>query len=153
MDNIQSSPLAKLRILVVEDIDTTRFTIVAMLKQIGFKYVTDVADGREALEAMDAAPTPFDVIISDWNMPHVDGAELIRDIRTVYPKIPFIMVTGRRDAGSVQDAQRLGVNAYLGKPFTVEDLRHKIETVYNDIHSKASRAHLETNSGLHKSDK
>lgn len=140
----------KLRILVVEDMETTRFTIVTMLQQLGYKHVTDVEDGKKALEIMDEASLPFDLIISDWNMPHVSGSQLIRDIRTVYPKVPFLMITGRRDEESVQDAHKLGVNAYLGKPFTIEDLQNKITLLYKEISQKASNAHIETNRVLQK---
>lgn len=150
MSNKISPAMSKLHILVAEDIDETRLTIVAMLKQLGYKNITDVEDGRKALEVFDKAHQPFDIIISDWNMPQVDGAQLIRDIRTAYPKIPFLMVTGFRDENSVQDALKCGVTGYLVKPFNLEDLQKKLEHIVEEISSKASNAHIETNRILQK---
>ena len=78
---------------------------------------------------------PYQLVISDYNMPKLDGLGLLRAVRSHPPisKTAFIMLTGRADKDLVQRAVQFGVNNYLVKPFTVATLREKIEAVFGAL--------------------
>jgi CheY-like chemotaxis protein len=68
-------------------------------------------------------------VLADWNMPVMDGNELLRQIRSADPDIPFIMITGRADRNSILEAKNSGVSSYIAKPFSVEHLEKKLVAV------------------------
>ena len=78
---------------------------------------------------------PAHLIISDYNMPNLDGLGLLRAVRAHPPisKTAFIMLTGRADRELVQRAVQFGVNNYLVKPFTTQTLKEKIEAVFGPL--------------------
>lgn len=121
---------AQIRTLVVDDQLTMRSLVRNGLTQLGFTQVDEAADGQDALRMLLARPA--NLIISDFNMPNVDGLTLLRAVRSHPPirNTGFIMLTGRADRELVQRAQQAGVNNYLVKPFTVAELRAKIEAVF-----------------------
>jgi two-component system chemotaxis response regulator CheY len=82
-----------------------------------------------------ASLQPLDLIISDYNMPEMDGLGLLRAVRghPVVRKVPFILLTGRGDKELVVKAAQAGVNNYLIKPFTASTLREKIEQVMGKL--------------------
>jgi len=120
-------------VLVVDDQLTIRSLVRTGLQQLGFKDIREAADGEAALRALLA--NPAHLIISDYNMPKLDGLGLLRAVRAHPPfqKTAFIMLTGRADAELVQRAVQFGVNNYLVKPFTVQILKEKIEGVFGPI--------------------
>jgi two-component system chemotaxis response regulator CheY len=120
---------SSLKILIVDDQQSMRLLIRGGLQQIGFKTFEDAADGEAALKTL--ANYPANLIISDFNMPKLDGLGLLRAVRLYPPtiKTAFIMLTGRGDKELVQRAVQFGVNNFLVKPFTVATLREKIEAV------------------------
>ena len=120
---------ASLRVLIVDDQQTMRSLIRTGLQQLGFKDFVEAADGEDGLRSVLARPPQL--IISDFNMPKLDGLGLLRAIRSHPPvsKLAFIMLTGRADRELVQRAVQYGVNNYLVKPFTVATLKEKIEAV------------------------
>ena len=125
-------PVARtLTTLVVDDQLTIRALVRNGLEQLGFAEIIDAEDGEQALRTMlTRAPVPK-LIISDYNMPKLDGMSLLRAIR-LHPATkatPFIMLTGRADKELVLTAVQHGVNNYLVKPFTVPTLKDKIEAV------------------------
>lgn len=122
-----------IKALVVDDQMTMRSLVRAGLSQLGISNIREAGDGEDALRAMIASPA--NLVISDFNMPKVDGLELLRAIRAHPPiaKTAFIMLTGRADRELVQRASQYGVNNYLSKPFTVELLRQKLEEVFGAI--------------------
>lgn len=122
-----------IRALVVDDQQTIRSLVRAGLKDIGIHNIEDAVDGEDALRLLLSAR--FNLIISDFNMPKLDGLGLLRAVRMTpqLKSIGFIMLTGRADTDLVQRAQQFGVNNYLVKPFTVATLRDKIEQVYGAI--------------------
>lgn len=117
-------------VLVVDDQLTIRALVRSGLQQLGFKDIREAADGEAALRALLAQPAHL--VISDYNMPKLDGLGLLRAVRAHPPfrTTAFIMLTGRADNDLVQRAVQFGVNNYLVKPFTVQILKEKIEAVF-----------------------
>ena len=121
---------SQIRVMVVDDQMTMRSLVRTGLQQLGFVDITEAPDGEEALRQILARPVHL--VISDFNMPKLDGMGLLRALRSHGPtaKTAFIMLTGRADKELVQKAVQLGVNNYLVKPFTVATLKEKIEAVF-----------------------
>lgn len=115
-----------LRILVVDDEREARSMTRNMLAEMGITQIFESPDGKQGLDFMDAAADMVDLVICDWNMPHVSGVELLRQLRSVYADLPFLMVTGRSDVDSVIEAKTSGVNGYIAKPFSRNELEDKI---------------------------
>ena len=116
-----------------DDQQTMRSLIRTGLNQIGIVNTSEVADGEAALRAMVAKPPHL--IISDYNMPKLDGLGLLRAVRAHGPTkgSAFIMLTGRADPDLVRSAVQHGVNNYLVKPFTIGQLKSKIESVFGPL--------------------
>ena len=120
----------KLRILVVDDSRAiTVFVSDTLTANLESVEVIAVSDGLEALKI--ALSRPLDLIISDWNMPQINGRILLERVRADERNkdVPFIMLTGKSDQESVVSAISLGVSAYLIKPFTPESLLKHINTL------------------------
>lgn len=124
---------ASLKFLVVDDQLTIRALVRSGLQQIGITQVDEAPDGEEALQALIARPVHM--VITDYNLPKLDGLGLLRAIRAHPPiaKTGVIMLTGRADADLVKRAVQFGVNNYLVKPFTVATLKQKIEAVVGTL--------------------
>lgn len=123
------SELEELRVLIVEDQSDARSLMRGMLGEMGVTQVFESSDGREALKFLDAAFDFIDLIICDWNMPSMSGLELLRQLRTVDPNLPFLMVTSRADIDSVMAAKSANVTAFIRKPFSPVQLEAKIRIV------------------------
>jgi two-component system chemotaxis response regulator CheY len=119
-----------MKILVVDDSSTMRRIIVNTLARLGYKDVVQGADGQEAWEALQANPD-IGVVITDWNMPNMNGLELVKKIRAQdkYKAMPIIMVTTEGGKKEVIIALKAGVNNYIVKPFTPQVLKEKLEGV------------------------
>ncbi len=124
---------SSLKVLVVDDQLTIRALVRSGLQQIGLTDVQEASDGEAGLRSV--VDTPPHLIISDYNMPKLDGLGLLRAVRAHPPaaKTAFIMLTGRADKELVQRAVQYGVNNYLVKPFTVQTLKDKIEAVFGKL--------------------
>lgn len=124
---------AVLKVLVVDDQNSVRQMTRMTLEQIGVRVIHEAENGRTAMDT--AALQPLDLIISDYNMPEMDGLALLRAVRG-HPsarKVPFILLTGRGDRELVVKAAQAGANNYLIKPFTADILRQKIEQVMGKL--------------------
>lgn len=119
--------------MLVDDQRAMRSLVRDSLHEIGFRRVMECQDGREALATLKVRPVHL--VISDLNMPVMDGLELLRTMRAdpQLGGIAFIMLTSRGDAEMVKEAIALGVNNYLVKPFTLATLRKKIEAVFGPL--------------------
>ena len=119
-----------IKILVVDDFATMRKIIKNILTQIGFKDIIEADDGTTALELL--KKQKVDLIISDWNMPKMNGLELLKSVRSDdnLKDIRFIMVTAEAQKENVIEAIKHGVNQYVVKPFTPETLKEKLEKVF-----------------------
>lgn len=124
---------ASLHCLVVDDQMTMRSLVRTSLQQLGVREIREASDGEIALR--DVITKPVHLIISDYNMPNLDGLGLLRAVRAHPPtaKTAFIMLTGRADRELVQKAVQFGVNNYLVKPFTVQQLKDKLEAVFGPL--------------------
>jgi two-component system, chemotaxis family, chemotaxis protein CheY len=124
---------AALKVLIVDDQFSVRQMTRMTLQQLGVRYIHESENGRDAFEK--AVIQPLDLIISDYNMPEMDGLGLLRAVRghQAVRKLPFILLTGRGDQELVIKAAQAGVNNYLVKPFTAEILRTKIEQVMGKL--------------------
>jgi len=117
------------KMLVVDDSSTMRRIIVNTLARLGFKEVIQAADGVEAWEAYQAEKDNIDAIITDWNMPNMNGLEFVIKVREIDKKTPIIMVTTEGGKKEVITALKAGVNNYIVKPFTPQVLKEKLEAV------------------------
>lgn len=125
--------MADMKILAVDDSPTMRRIIINTLKRAGFEDVTEASDGKDALAKMKV--TNFNFIITDWNMPEMDGMAFVTNIRQTpeFKGIPVLMVTTRSVQDDIVEAIKAGVNSYIVKPFTPETLKQKIEQVLASV--------------------
>lgn len=138
--SILGEDLSDLKVLVVEDQIEVRSMLRNMLLELGINQVFESSDGREALNFIDSAFDFVDVIICDWNMPKMNGVELLRQLRTVDPDLPFLMVTGRSDMNSVVEAKSSGVTAYISKPFSPQQLEAKLRIILHRMDKQGAKA-------------
>jgi two-component system, chemotaxis family, chemotaxis protein CheY len=124
---------AALNVLIVDDQLTIRSLVRNGLQSLGITSTREAPDGEEAIKAL--VEKPAHLVISDYNMPKLDGLGLLLAIRAYEPikNTAFIMLTGRADRELVQRAAQYGVNNYLVKPFTNQQLRAKIEEVFGAL--------------------
>jgi two-component system chemotaxis response regulator CheY len=125
--------MQQLSILVVDDTSVSRALITDGLDQIGLKGFRIAKDGEEALKIMMTAPSHL--VISDYNMPKIDGIQLLRALRQHGPtsKVGFILVTGKGDKALIDEGKKWGLNNFLAKPFTVPGLKTCIEAVVGKL--------------------
>lgn len=114
-----------MKVLLVDDSGTMRAIQKRCLNKLGIEDIVDADDGVTALRLFEA--TAFDVVLTDWNMPNMDGLQLLKEIRRRNADIPVIMVTTEADRNRVMEAIQAGVSDYLVKPFTTDGLREKLE--------------------------
>lgn len=126
---MQDKSLENLRILIVEDQAESRSMLKNMLVERGITQIFEARDGREALDFIDSAFDFIEIVICDWNMPKISGVELLRQLRTVDPDLPFLMITGRSDMESVIEAKASGVTGYIRKPFSPVQLEEKLKVI------------------------
>jgi len=119
-----------LKLLVVDDSSTMRRIIKNTLSRIGHKDVLEAEDGAVGWEVLQSNPD-IDVLITDWNMPEMNGLELVQKVRAEvqYEDMPIIMVTTEGGKTEVITALKAGVNNYIVKPFTPQVLKEKLEDV------------------------
>lgn len=119
-----------LKLLVVDDSSTMRRIIKNTLQRLGFNDILEAEHGVEAWQIMEKTPD-INVLITDWNMPEMNGLELVRKVRAEkkYETMPIIMVTTEGGKAEVITALKAGVNNYIVKPFTPQVLKEKLEDV------------------------
>lgn len=117
-----------MRFLVVDDSATMRRIVVNSLQRIGFNDTVEAGDGQEALQRFDDS---VGFVITDWNMPNMNGLELARALRGQEPgkSVPILMVTTRSVREDIIAAVEAGVNNYIVKPFTPQVLKEKIDAL------------------------
>ncbi|GAB6969074.1 response regulator [Komagataeibacter kakiaceti JCM 25156] len=124
---------SQIRALVVDDQSSIRQILANSLAQIGFVNIAQRKDGKEAFEYLEQNPTHL--VISDFNMPVMDGLALLRAVRgnPKTQKVAFIILTSEASRDLVQEAVKAGVNNFLAKPYTVAKLREALEKVFGPI--------------------
>ena len=125
-----SLDLASLTFLLVEDSAYMRTILRTMLQGFGARRIVEAEDGASGLEAMDRANP--DILILDWVMPILDGADMVRMIRSPnnpFAYIPIIMVTAHTERSRIVEARRLGVHELLSKPISAKSLYQRVSSV------------------------
>ena len=122
-----------MKILVVDDFSTMRRIIKNLLRDIGFTNVTEADDGTSALQMLEKGD--FDFIVTDWNMPGMQGIDLLKAIREdpELAALPVLMVTAESKKDQIIAAVQAGVNGYVLKPFTAQTLKEKIEKIFQRL--------------------
>ena len=118
-----------MKILAVDDSATMRRIIKNQLKQAGYEEVDEAGNGREALTML--ALARYDLLITDWNMPEMNGLDLVKEVRKIDASktMPILMVTTVAGKEDIVTALKAGVNNYMVKPFDTATLRAKIAQV------------------------
>ena len=121
-----------LKVLVVDDMSTMRRIVKNVLKQIGFTDMVEAENGQDALNKLKAGDNGIGFIVSDWNMPVMQGLELLRAVRADpdLKHLPFLMVTAETQKENIIEAVQAGVSNYVVKPFTAEALEVKLEKIF-----------------------
>lgn len=122
-----------IHILVVDDFSTMRRIVRNLLRELGFINFDEAEDGVQALQKLRGRP--FDFVVSDWNMPNMQGIDLLRTIRAdaQLKHIPVLMVTAEAKRENILEAAQAGVNGYIVKPFTADTLREKLDAVFKRL--------------------
>jgi two-component system, chemotaxis family, chemotaxis protein CheY len=117
-----------MRALVVDDSRAIRVVLKKMLTEGGFEHLDEAAHGLEAMEVLANGPAP-DVILVDWNMPEMNGLEMIRAVRSnpELRRIPIVMVTTETEYDQVVKALAAGASEYVMKPFTKDIIMDKLD--------------------------
>lgn len=126
VDGKHCETLSQLKILIVEDKRDAGEILRHLLLEIGVRDVHEVSDGKAALGLLGQG---FDCVLCDWNMPMMNGIELLKIMRGQGSVTPFIMLTGRGDQASVIEARKHGANGYLFKPYTTAQVEAKLRVI------------------------
>ncbi len=120
-----------IKVLLVEDSLEAMNLIRQMLQDMGITQVYTARDGLEALNFLSAIDGDdlVDLILCDWNMPRMSGLDLLKQLRTADPDLPFMMITGAADMQSVTEAKSYGVTGYIKKPFSADELQKKLHVM------------------------
>ena len=125
--------MEKLRILVVDDEEEIRNLLQGVLRDIGIVRVHLAENGAMAWQRLSRTELDYDLVISDWLMPRMDGLELLNKMRKCGSKTPFMMLTVKVTVEAVAAAKAAGVTIYLAKPFTYSDFSKKISALAKRI--------------------
>ncbi|MGE8547026.1 chemotaxis response regulator CheY [Alcaligenes sp. WGS1538] len=122
-----------LKILVVDDFPTMRRIIKNLLKDLGYENVDEAEDGQMGLEKLRNGN--FEFVVSDWNMPNLDGLEMLKQIRADanLSSLPVLMVTAEAKKENIIAAAQAGANGYVVKPFTAATLEEKLNKIFEKM--------------------
>ena len=126
-----------IRILIVDDFSTMRRIVKNLLNDLGLTNTAEADDGSTALVELRKAP--FDLVVTDWNMPGMPGIDLLKAIRadSTLSKIPVLMVTAEAKREQIIEAAQAGVNGYIIKPFTAATLEDKLAKIFERLEKAA----------------
>ena len=124
-----------MKILVVDDFSTMRRIVRNLLVELGFSnpLIQEADDGENAIAMLRAQP--FDLVVTDWNMPNMTGIDLLKAIRAEasLKGLPVLMVTAENNREQIIAAAQAGVNGYIVKPFTAATLKEKLTKIFERI--------------------
>ena len=125
-----------LRFLVVDDFSTMRRIVRNLLKELGFNNVEEAEDGVDALNKLRAGG--FDFVVSDWNMPNMDGLQLLQAIRSTpaLSHLPVLMITAEAKKENIIAAAQAGASGYIVKPFTAVVLSEKLQKIFEKMETR-----------------
>jgi len=129
--NTGSIEVEQLNTLIVDDSITSLNHITRILTNLGFTRITQAKNGVEAVEILQ--DEFFDLIVTDYNMPEMNGDELIEHVRTKsnQSSIPILMVSSESDESRIANVQKSGVSAICNKPFDANTVKHILENILN----------------------
>lgn len=121
------------KFLVVDDFSTMRRIVRNLLKELGYTNVDEAEDGVQALHKLRS--DTFDFVVSDWNMPNMDGLTMLQEIRKdpALSKLPVLMVTAEAKKENIVAAAQAGANGYVVKPFTAATLDEKLGKIFEKL--------------------
>ncbi|MFA7290611.1 MAG: chemotaxis response regulator CheY [Rhodocyclaceae bacterium] len=130
-------PDPKMKFLVVDDFSTMRRIVRNLLKELGFVNVDEAEDGAIALQKLQAGG--FDFVVSDWNMPNMDGLTLLQTIRAApnLKHLPVLMITAEAKKENIIAAAQAGASGYIVKPFTSATLSEKLQKIFEKMEKSA----------------
>lgn len=122
-----------MKILIVDDFSTMRRIIKNLLRDLGFNNTHEADDGQTALPMLQTGK--FDFLITDWNMPGMQGIDLLKAVRAdpALASLPVLMVTAEAKREQIVEAAQAGVSGYVIKPFTAATLKEKIDKIFERI--------------------
>lgn len=126
-------PDPSMKFLVVDDFSTMRRIVRNLLKELGFTNVDEAEDGVIALQKLERGE--FEFVVTDWNMPNMDGLTLLQNIRKS-PKLknlPVLMVTAEAKKENIIAAAQAGASGYVVKPFTAATLSEKLQKIFDKL--------------------
>ena len=123
----------KMRILVVDDFSTMRRIVRNLLKELGFANVDEAEDGVMALQKLQN--DSFQFVVTDWNMPNMDGLQLLQTIRQspALKHLPVLMITAEAKRENIIAAAQAGASGYIVKPFTAATLAEKLQKIFDKM--------------------
>jgi two-component system, chemotaxis family, chemotaxis protein CheY len=127
-----------IKILVVDDFPTMRRIVRNLLKELEFVNVDEAEDGAAGLDKVKTGNYGF--VVSDWNMPNMDGLAMLQAIRAdpQFAKLPVLMVTAEAKKENIIAAAQAGANGYVVKPFTAVTLEEKINKIFEKIEKEGT---------------
>ena len=123
----------KMKFLVVDDFSTMRQIVRNLLKELGFTNVDEAEDGAIALQKLQAGG--FEFVVTDWNMPNMDGLTLLQSIRATphLKHLPVLMITAEAKKENIIAAAQSGASGYIVKPFTAGTLSEKLNKIFEKM--------------------
>ncbi|OHC64527.1 MAG: two-component system response regulator [Rhodocyclales bacterium GWA2_65_20] len=124
---------SKIKFLVVDDFSTMRRIVRNLLKELGFTNVDEAEDGAVALQKLKGGG--FDFVVSDWNMPNMDGLTLLQTVRAdpALKHLPVLMITAEAKKENIIAAAQAGASGYIVKPFTAATLNEKMVKIFEKM--------------------
>lgn len=123
----------KTRFLVVDDFSTMRRIVRNLLKELGFTNVDEAEDGAIALQKLQGGG--FEFVVTDWNMPNMDGLTLLQNIRKTnsLKHLPVLMITAEAKKENIIAAAQAGASGYIVKPFTAATMAEKLNKIFEKM--------------------
>ena len=122
-----------MKVLVVDDFSTMRRIVKNLLRDLGFTNIQEADDGSTALPMLQGGD--FDFVVTDWNMPGMQGIDLLKAIRAdaKLAHIPVLLITAEAKKEQIVMAAQAGVNGYIVKPFTAGTLKTKLDKIFERL--------------------
>ncbi|WDE00506.1 chemotaxis response regulator CheY [Thalassomonas actiniarum] len=122
-----------MKVLVVDDFSTMRRIVKNLLRDLGFTNISEADDGSTALPMLQGGD--FDFVVTDWNMPGMQGIDLLKAIRADerLSHIPVLLITAEAKKEQIVMAAQAGVNGYIVKPFTAATLKTKLDKIFERL--------------------
>jgi len=125
----------KTKFLIVDDFSTMRRIVRNLLKELGYTNADEAEDGAVALQKLESMPSEYNFVVSDWNMPNMDGLVLLQRIRSSpqLKHLPVLMITAEAKKENIIAAAQAGASGYIVKPFTAATLAEKMDKIFEKM--------------------